>query len=92
MVLMWVADREERERLGAYAVALAGGCALGFLVFASYANRAPVCDALVAGVAVGRAARRRADVRPRLAVAGRLEAAAGAGGRGGGGRSPASTR
>jgi hypothetical protein len=46
MVLMWVADREERERLGAYAIALAGGCAVGFLLFASYANRAPVCDAL----------------------------------------------
>ena len=46
MVLMWVADRDERERLGAYAVVLAGGCAFGFLAFASYANRAPVCDAL----------------------------------------------
>lgn len=46
MVLMWVADRDERERLGAYALALAGGCAIGFLAFASYANRAPVCDAL----------------------------------------------
>jgi hypothetical protein len=46
MVLMWVADPEERERLGAYAIALAGGCAVGFLLFASYANRAPVCDAL----------------------------------------------
>ncbi len=46
MVLMWVADPDERERLGAYAVALAGGCTLGFLAFASYVNRAPVCDAL----------------------------------------------
>lgn len=45
-VLMWVADRDERERLGAYALSSAGGCALGFLAFASYANRAPVCDAL----------------------------------------------
>ncbi|MES2119958.1 MAG: AcrB/AcrD/AcrF family protein [Pseudomonadota bacterium] len=46
MVLMWVTDRGERERLGAYALALAGGCAIGFLAFASYANRAPICDAL----------------------------------------------
>jgi len=46
MVLFWVADREERERLGAYAIALGGGTAAAFLVFASYANRLPVCDAL----------------------------------------------
>ncbi|MFC7536381.1 AcrB/AcrD/AcrF family protein [Sphingomonas sp. GCM10030256] len=45
-VLMWVDDRDQRERLGAYAIALAGGTAFGFLVFASYANRLPVCDAL----------------------------------------------
>ncbi|GAA4033095.1 hypothetical protein GCM10022281_11080 [Sphingomonas rosea] len=45
-VLMWVADLDQRERLRSYAVSLAGGCALGFLLFASYANRAPVCDAL----------------------------------------------
>jgi hypothetical protein len=46
MVLFWVDERDERERLGAYAVALAGSCALGFLLFASYDNRAAVCDAL----------------------------------------------
>jgi hypothetical protein len=46
MVLFWVWDTEERRRLSAYAVSLGGGTALGFLVFASYANRAPVCDAL----------------------------------------------
>lgn len=46
LVLMWVADRAERDRLMAYAVSLAAGCSLGFLLFASYANRAPVCDAL----------------------------------------------
>lgn len=46
MVLFWVDDRQERERLRAYAVALAGGTALAFLVFASYANRQAVCDAL----------------------------------------------
>ncbi|WP_246166409.1 AcrB/AcrD/AcrF family protein [Sphingomonas sinipercae] len=45
-VLFWVADREERGRLAAYAVSLSGGVAFSFLVFASYANRAPVCDAL----------------------------------------------
>jgi hypothetical protein len=45
-VLMWVDDRAQRERLATYAVSLAAGCTLGFLLFASYANRAPVCDAL----------------------------------------------
>ncbi|WP_114952900.1 AcrB/AcrD/AcrF family protein [Sphingosinicella terrae] len=45
-VLRWIFDREEARRLLAYGAALGGGCALGFLVFASQANRAPVCDAL----------------------------------------------
>lgn len=45
-VLMWVSDGRERDRILAYAVSIAGGCAAGFLLFASYANRAPVCDAL----------------------------------------------
>jgi hypothetical protein len=45
-VLMWVDDRGQRERLAAYAVSLAAGCTVGFAAFASYANRAPVCDAL----------------------------------------------
>ena len=40
------ATASEARRLAAYGVSLGGGCALGFLVFASYANRAPVCDAL----------------------------------------------
>ena len=44
--LIWVRDGAEARRLAAYGVTLAGGCALGFLLFASYANRAPVCDAL----------------------------------------------
>lgn len=44
--LRWVWDSGEARRLAAYGVALAGGCAFGFLVFASEANRAPVCDAL----------------------------------------------
>jgi hypothetical protein len=45
-VLMWVDDRDQRRRLAAYAVTLAGGTALGFLGFASYANRLAICDAL----------------------------------------------
>ena len=44
-VLIWVRDGEPK-RLFAYGVTLAGGCAFGFLVFTSEANRAPVCDAL----------------------------------------------
>ncbi len=44
--LRWIHDREEAKRLFAYGVSLAGGCAIGFAAFASYANRAPVCDAL----------------------------------------------
>jgi len=44
--LFWIADRDEHERLGAYAVTLAGGTALAFLIFASDANRLAVCDAL----------------------------------------------
>ena len=45
-VLFWIDDRDEKRRLSAYAVTLAGGTALGFLLFASYANRLAVCDAL----------------------------------------------
>jgi hypothetical protein len=45
-VLRWIWDRDEAKRLFAYGAALGGGCALAFLVFASQANRAPVCDAL----------------------------------------------
>jgi hypothetical protein len=46
VALFWVDDAGERERLRAYGVSLAGATAFCFLVFASYANRAPVCDAL----------------------------------------------
>ena len=46
MVLMWVRDGGEWRRLAAYGGALAGGTALAYLLFASYANRQPVCDAL----------------------------------------------
>jgi hypothetical protein len=45
-VLMWVRDPAEGRRLATYGASLAGGTAAGFLLFASYANRAPVCDAL----------------------------------------------
>jgi hypothetical protein len=45
-VLFWVNGEEERERLRAYAVSLGAGTALAFLLFASYENRNPVCDAL----------------------------------------------
>ncbi len=45
MVLFWVDDAEESERLRAYALSLSAGAALAFLIFASYDNRAPVCDA-----------------------------------------------
>ena len=46
MVLFWVTERDQQRRLATYAASLAGGTAIGFLVFASYANRLPVCDAL----------------------------------------------
>ncbi len=45
-VLSWVQDGDERERLGAYALSLSAGTSLAFLIFASYDNRHPVCDAL----------------------------------------------
>jgi hypothetical protein len=45
-VLLWVRDPAEGRRLATYGASLAGGASLGFLLFASYANRAPVCDAL----------------------------------------------
>jgi hypothetical protein len=44
--LLWVADRDQRRRLAAYAGALVATTSAGFLIFASYANRQPVCDAL----------------------------------------------
>src|SRR4029079_16703131 len=39
IVLFWVHDSDERDRLRAYAVSLAGGTALAFLIFASNDNR-----------------------------------------------------
>lgn len=45
-VLMWVRDRSQTPRIAAYGVVLAGGCALSYLLFTSWDNSAPVCDAL----------------------------------------------
>ena len=44
--LIWIVDGGQARRLATYGLSLAGGCAIGFLVFASYANREPLCDAL----------------------------------------------
>jgi len=46
VVLFWVTDPAERSRMLAYAASLGGATALGFLVFGSYDNRLPLCDAL----------------------------------------------
>ena len=45
-VVFWIIDRDEAERLRAYAVALGGGTSAGFLIFASNDNWHAVCDAL----------------------------------------------
>lgn len=44
--LRWVWERGEAERLGPYGLSLAGGSALGYMLFASSANAALRCDAL----------------------------------------------
>jgi hypothetical protein len=69
-VLMWVRDPGQARRLATYGGSFAGGAALGYLLFASYANRAPVCDALSpvwlsAVVAAGGASVALALVSPR---------------------------
>jgi hypothetical protein len=46
IALRWIVRREARPRMVSYAVSFAGASAAGFAIFASYANRAPVCDAL----------------------------------------------
>ena len=46
MVLFWVDDVEQAERLRAYALSMTGGVALCFLIFASNDNRGAVCDVL----------------------------------------------
>ena len=45
-VLIWVSDRDQRDRLAAYAAALVATTCASFLIFASNANWQPVCDAL----------------------------------------------
>jgi hypothetical protein len=44
--LRWIWDRGEARRLMALGAALAGGCALGYAGFGSYANTVLRCDAL----------------------------------------------
>ncbi len=46
MALRWVWDRAEALRLSVYGLALAGGSALGYVLFASNANSVLRCDAL----------------------------------------------
>jgi hypothetical protein len=46
VVLFWVDDADQAPRLRAYALSMTAGMALCFLIFASYDNRAAVCDAL----------------------------------------------
>ena len=46
MVLFWIDEADERERLRAYAVTLGGGTSAAFLLFASTDNWRAVCDAL----------------------------------------------
>ncbi|OWK30675.1 hypothetical protein SPMU_16640 [Sphingomonas mucosissima] len=46
IALRWVWDAAERGRLMSYALTLGGGCAAGYVIFASEANRVMRCDAL----------------------------------------------
>ncbi|MEO5866212.1 MAG: AcrB/AcrD/AcrF family protein [Sphingomonas sp.] len=46
IALRWVWDRAEAPRLTVYALTLAAGSSLGYVAFASYANRVLRCDAL----------------------------------------------
>lgn len=46
IALRWIVDGREAPRLQTYGITLAGGSALGFLVFASADNWRPVCDVL----------------------------------------------
>ncbi len=45
LVLRWIVDPRESERLTSFGVAIAGTMALGFVIFASNDNRVPRCDA-----------------------------------------------
>ena len=84
VALLWIRDPAQSPRLAAYGASLAGGSALGYLLFASYANRIAVCDALSpvwlsAMVAAGAAAVLLALLPLRTRVT-RFAAAAGVGG------------
>jgi len=46
IVLRWVFDADQSRRLQTYGVALAGGSAFGFAIFASNDNWQPLCDVL----------------------------------------------
>jgi len=46
IVLRWVVEQEQAERVKAYGASLAIGCAIGYYGFASYDNARNVCDAL----------------------------------------------
>jgi hypothetical protein len=46
ITLRWILDDTQSPRLQTYGVSLAGGCALGFAVFASNDNWQPLCDVL----------------------------------------------
>ncbi|THG41757.1 AcrB/AcrD/AcrF family protein [Sphingomonas olei] len=46
ITLRWVWEAGERRRLLSYAISLGGGCAAGYVIFASEANRVMRCDAL----------------------------------------------
>ena len=46
IALRWVWDRAEAPRMIVYGACLSGGSALGYALFASYANAVPRCDAL----------------------------------------------
>ena len=87
VVLIWIRDGEPR-RLFAYGVTLAGGCAFGYLVFASEANRLPMCDALspvwlsamvaagAVAILLARASPKRWELRLALAAVGGIAIAA----------------
>jgi hypothetical protein len=44
--LWWVFDARQGDRLRGYGLTLAGGAAVGYLVFGSFDNAQPLCDAL----------------------------------------------
>jgi hypothetical protein len=46
VAVMWMRNPLQGRRLATYGASLAGGCAAGYLVFASNDNRLAVCDAL----------------------------------------------